>query len=256
MSGRADASVPSTRAFKAFATSGWRLSRLENGLRIFEQDVDEEREEVSERNDDGTSADGPEEDGVGTPTATSASDINTPGCKGVGLIFAQPSVIFNLLMDLGASRAQWDLTFERGEIVRRVGKYSRYRADHAAGRARATEAKTRSASAEPGASTATGRSPSRLPPSPISPPARRPSRRKCSAAGSSHRSAPRAWTRPRRAPASGPARAWSPVRRRCNAGAGWSGSADRRGARLCRCARCARKSRACASCASTPPTPS
>ena len=124
MSGRADASVPSTRAFKAFATSGWRLSRLENGLRIFEQDVDEEREEVSERNDDGTSVDGPEEDGVGTPTATSASDINTPGCKGVGLIFAQPSVIFNLLMDLGASRAQWDLTFERGEIVRRVGKYS------------------------------------------------------------------------------------------------------------------------------------
>ena len=100
------------------------MSRLENGLRIFEQDVDEEREEVSERNDDGTSADGPEEDGVGTPTATSASDINTPGCKGVGLIFAQPSVIFNLLMDLGASRAQWDLTFERGEIVRRVGKYS------------------------------------------------------------------------------------------------------------------------------------
>ena len=44
MSGRADASVPSTRAFKAFATSGWRLSRLENGLRIFEQDDDEERE--------------------------------------------------------------------------------------------------------------------------------------------------------------------------------------------------------------------
>ena len=37
------------------------MSRLENGLRIFEQDVDEEREEVSERNDDGTSADGPEE---------------------------------------------------------------------------------------------------------------------------------------------------------------------------------------------------
>ena len=124
MSGRADASVPSTRAFKAFATSGWRLSRLENGLRIFEQDDDEEREAVAERNDDGTSADGLEGDGVGTPTATSASDISTPGCKGVGLIFAQPSVIFNLLMDLGASRAQWDLTFESGEIVRRVSKYS------------------------------------------------------------------------------------------------------------------------------------
>ena len=80
MSGGADASVPSTRAFKAFATYGWRLSRLENGLRIFEQDVDEERENVPERNDDGTSADGPEGDGVGTPTATSASDISTPGC--------------------------------------------------------------------------------------------------------------------------------------------------------------------------------
>ena len=182
MSGGADASVPSTRAFKAFATSGWRLSRLENGLRIFEQDVDEEREEVSERNDDGTSADGPEEDGVGTPTATSASDINTPGCKGVGLIFAQPSVIFNLLMDLGASRAQWDLTFERGEIVRRVGKYSDIVRITLRTRSR-TEAKTRSASAEPGASTADGSFAVALSPSPISPPARRPSRRKCSAAG-------------------------------------------------------------------------
>ena len=33
-------------------------------------------------------------------------------------------MIFNLVMDLGASRARWDLTFERGEVVERVGKYS------------------------------------------------------------------------------------------------------------------------------------
>jgi hypothetical protein len=71
-------SVPSTRAFKTFATSGWRLSRLENGLRIFEQDVDGEREEVTQ-DDPGT--DEPDGDDNGTPTATNASDITSPGCK-------------------------------------------------------------------------------------------------------------------------------------------------------------------------------
>lgn len=37
------------------------------------------------------------------------------------MIFARPAAIFNLLMDLSASRARWDLTFESGEILTRTG---------------------------------------------------------------------------------------------------------------------------------------
>ena len=48
------------------------------------------------------------------PTFPASSAL---GCKSVGLIFARPEQVFNLVMDLGPERASWDLTHARGEVV-------------------------------------------------------------------------------------------------------------------------------------------
>lgn len=80
MAGRADPSS-ATRAFTAFATRGWRLSRLDNGLRIFEQDVYGGDDEEGSPPEGRFSVDGVDDDDARTPVTTNASDIKSPGCK-------------------------------------------------------------------------------------------------------------------------------------------------------------------------------
>ena len=80
MGSRADPSS-TTRGFIAFATSGWRLSRLENGLRIFEQDEYGKDDEVGQGGKTSGSSfvvHGSDDD---DPVTTNAADIKAPGCK-------------------------------------------------------------------------------------------------------------------------------------------------------------------------------
>jgi len=64
--------------------TGWKLSHLTNGLRIFEEDK---------------------------------TETEIPCMKACGLVSASASDIFKLMMDLSASRTQWDLPFSAGKVL-------------------------------------------------------------------------------------------------------------------------------------------
>mmetsp|Transcript_6739 Transcript_6739/g.10364 ORF Transcript_6739/g.10364 Transcript_6739/m.10364 type:complete len:568 (+) Transcript_6739:363-2066(+) len=87
------------QTFRSFATAPpekWRLSRLENGLRIFEEEEDPQR----------------------------STDERSPGCKGVGLICSRPEPIFRRVMDLEESRREWDLTFDHGSVIEVIDEHT------------------------------------------------------------------------------------------------------------------------------------
>ena len=108
------------QAFKSFVanasapSTSWRLSRLENGLRIFEEDA----------SGDGVASPGPRAGSTASNRPATVPASSALGCKSVGLIFARPEQVFNLVMDLGPERASWDLTHARGEVVERLGDAS------------------------------------------------------------------------------------------------------------------------------------
>lgn len=113
-------------SFKAFANQleRWRLQRLENGLRVFEEeDVPRIRSalppgcKVSEAFVRRTG-----EEGTHSLISVSRSFPLAPYTypQAVGLVFSRPALIFKLVMDLGKSRCHWDLTFDSGAVIKHI----------------------------------------------------------------------------------------------------------------------------------------
>ncbi|KAK3264605.1 hypothetical protein CYMTET_26677 [Cymbomonas tetramitiformis] len=70
--------------------ANWRLTKVENGLRFFEEVCDD------------------------------GQVLAVPCVKAMGRVRAPPDAVFKLVMDLEKSRADWDTTFDHGKVVESV----------------------------------------------------------------------------------------------------------------------------------------